>query len=347
MAHVEKLKATGVGPMVGHYAREAERNGYMRPNIDVARTGLNYAIGAADADALARKTRDAVTAAKAAHEKNAGKSLRKDANVLADWIVTLPEDCPDELCESFFKTVVRFIQQRYGAECVPGGFVHMDEKTPHVHVPVIPILNGKLQASKVIDRADLKTFHTDLGAAVDKALGVHVSIELDDENRARKELSRLPQAEYKAAKDEIKATEERLEGLQREARIVESEVEALQSSSQGLSESLRCLKNGRNARNREEVLRTEIEGLRSRISAVECTMQKQRAWLVRAETVVEQTRELLGKFIEAASDRLNGCGLRFAQWFRAATANGCDHELVEVSQVCRTESTVVSQGRGL
>lgn len=209
MAHVQKVKAAGVGPMVGHYAREAEKRGYRRDNIDPERTGLNYAVGfggVSDTDALAARVRERVSEAVRGHEGLTGKSVRKDANVIMDWVVTLPKDCPEELQGRFFEAAVDFIQQRYGRENVPGGFVHLDESRPHVHVPVVPVLDGKLVAAKVVNRADLRSFHGDLGRAVDEALGVHVSVELDESQQGEKQLSHLSHAEYRAARDELTRT---------------------------------------------------------------------------------------------------------------------------------------------
>ena len=228
MAHVERVKMVGLNPMVGHYAREAERRGFHRDNIDAARTPLNYAVGADGVDALAARVRERVSEAVRGHETASGKGIRKDANVVMDWVVTRPQDCPEELTGAFFEAVVCFIQDRYGEENVPGGFVHMDEMTPHVHVPVVPVRDGRLQASKVVDRSDLKSFHGQLGRAVDAALGVHVSIELDESRQGEKQLSRLSQPEYVAARarlaelgSEVRAEYERLESVQAARRAVE------------------------------------------------------------------------------------------------------------------------------
>lgn len=306
MAHVLKVKAGGVGPVVGHYAREAERRGYERGNIDNARTPLNYAIGADSPDDLARRVRATVEAAKDVHVRNAGKALRKDANVLCDWVVTLPGDCPEGLRERFFEAVVGFIQERYGRENVPGGFVHMDEATPHVHVPVVPLNGGRLQASRVVDRADLKTFHGQLGAAVDGALGMHVSIELSDEaslNRALYNSDDLKQ--FKRAKDaaraeidaEVAEVQGRLEGLRQEESALAVEVAELEPIAECLSESLQGIKNRRKSRSRERVLGEEIAGLRERISGLERRVGEQRARLGEVQGLVEKARGLLSSLV--------------------------------------------------
>ena len=248
MAHVAKVKMAALAPMVGHYAREAERRGYRRENIDQERTALNYVLGAESGDRLAAAVRGRVSDARESHERLAGRALRKDANVLMDWVVTLPRDCPEGMERGFFEAVVDFIRQRYGAENVPGGFVHMDETTPHVHVPVIPEKGGKLLASQVVTRRDLQTFHSDLAAAVDAALGVHVSVELAEDERGERQLSRLDQDEYRAAKAELARiraeTDEarrRLESVQGAERDAQEEKVRLKQEVRGVEGGVRGL----------------------------------------------------------------------------------------------------------
>lgn len=293
MAHVTKLKAGAVASMVGHYNREAERRGYERENIDPEQIGLNYAVGAETPDDLATAVRGRVSEAVASHERESGKALRKDANVLCDWVVTAPRDLPEERQADFFRAVVEHIQSRYGSENVPGGFVHMDETRPHVHVPVVPVRDGRLVASKVINRADLKTFHGDLRKSVDAALGMHVSIELDEQQKGEKQLSALSQSEYIAAKDEIAATKTRLEHLQRE-------VEELEPVAQTVDESLRTLWTDRNDGRREKVLAGEIEGLRSALSAsegkCECLREREQELERGLPALRERHRELGERF---------------------------------------------------
>ena len=103
-------------------------------------------------------------------------------------------------------------------------------------MPVVPPCDGRLQASKVVDRTDLKQFKRAKDAA---------------------------RAEIDA---EIAEAQERLEGLRRNEASIASEVEELQSAMECVSEGLQRLKNGRGARSREEVLRGEIAGPRERIS---------------------------------------------------------------------------------
>lgn len=216
MAHLAKYKRQAVSAMVGHYAREAEARGYERENIDSARTSENYAIGAASVDELAAMVRERVGVAIDKHNATARRPLRKDANVLGDWVVTLPRDCRAGDAGAFFGAVLDFVRARYGAENVPGGFVHLDEKTPHMHVPVVPEYDGRLVASKVFCRGDLQGWHEALSAHVERELGYKVSVLLSDGQQAAKQLSALSQDEYKAAMDELERLRDEREELRRQ-----------------------------------------------------------------------------------------------------------------------------------
>lgn len=207
MAHVAKYNRNAIGNLMAHYMRSREST-LDRSNIDRSRTRLNYDLRPTD---MLGEIRSAL----AMHERTAGRRARSDAVVMFDWVVTLPGNVPEERSREFFESVASFVEGRYGERNVLGAFVHMDETTPHVHVSVLPMRDGKLQASKMVSRADLRTFHEALRAAVSADMGFDVEILLDESKRAEKELSRLSQREYIEAKREIAATSERLERVRR------------------------------------------------------------------------------------------------------------------------------------
>lgn len=114
MAHVLKIKQGAVAPLVAHYERRPElERGFVRGNIDPERTALNYNLRPSD-------VRQEVGLAITQHEQESGKGIRRDANVLLDWVVTLPQDCPREMHREFFESVARFMEGRYGKGNVLG-----------------------------------------------------------------------------------------------------------------------------------------------------------------------------------------------------------------------------------
>ena len=245
MAHLAHYKRSGAAPMLAHYERRAElERGYSRENIDASRTAENYAIGADSPQALAAALRSRVDAAIAAHEADSGKAVRKDANVISDWVVTLPKDCPREDARRFFEVAVDLCRERYGAENVLGGFVHMDEATPHAHIPVVPVRDGRLRSAKVFTRSDLRSFHKDLGRAEDAALGRHVSVELGPERQGEKQLSHLGQAEYVAAREEAARAAERAAAAESAQRAAEDAQRAAEDAQRAAEDRLECLQRG-------------------------------------------------------------------------------------------------------
>lgn len=294
MAHVMKIKATGVAPMVAHYERTPEiERGFRRENIDPERTSENYNLRPSNVS-------EQIHQAMQEHERVAKRAVRSDANVLVDWVVTLPKDCQGKDARGFFEAVTEFIEDRYGKKNVVGAYVHMDETTPHIHVPVVPAIEGKLQASKMINRKDLQSFHGELGKFVDKSLGYHVSIELDESQKGEKQLSHLSQTEYIAAKKEIEATQERLERLRCE--LAKKELEPAQET---LSESLRTLYKARSDEKREEVLGRDIDGLRERIRCLRERIASVRGRIVElkqsiAELLKRQNRPSLSELAHNA-----------------------------------------------
>lgn len=277
MAHLAHYKRAGAAPMLAHYERRAElERGYSRENIDASRTAGNYAIGADSPQALAAALRSRVAEAIAAHEADSGKAVRKDANVISDWVVTLPKDCPREDARRFFEVAVDFCRERYGADCVLGGFVHMDEATPHAHIPVVPVKGGRLRSAKVFTRSDLQRFHKDLGAAEDAALGRHVSVELDPAQQGEKQLSHLGQAEYVAAREEAARAAERAAAAESAQRAAEARLECLQRGVEdaeslaqaGLGEVRRVARAGEYVGGRESAARERNRELRERAEAL-------------------------------------------------------------------------------
>lgn len=279
MAHLAHYKRCAVGNMTGHYERVFEERGFSRANIDPVRTPSNYEIGGGD-------VRGRIAEAIEGHREASGRKVRKDANVLSDWVVTLPQDCPAPLMERFFEEVFGFVQERYGAENVPCGYVHLDETTPHIHIPVVPVTDaGRLSAKDVFTRRDLSGFHGDLQKRVDRALGRHVSVELTREQKAervapvdRQDGYRARARELEEKRREIADADERLERLRQrevgEAAAVAGlnraiEEKELEPAGESVRESAGALFAARSDGSRERELEEENRRLRSRAAGLE------------------------------------------------------------------------------
>lgn len=199
MAHIAKYKASAVGKLCAHYNRwqGIDNPNVSRENIDKSRTHLNYTLGVYEKDgkrfigkvrgsaswATVKGRIDAVNARAKAEGKRA---TRKDAVVMADIIVTLPPNVPPEDAYKFFWNSYQYIADRVGRGNLMGGYVHMDETTPHMHVPFTPILDGRFNYKKMCDRKFYQTFHKGLGDRLEQKMGYRPEVELSEETRAQR-----------------------------------------------------------------------------------------------------------------------------------------------------------------
>lgn len=294
--------------MMAHYRREGDVP-ELRANIDASRTRNNYSIrmyargGRNEAGIVPGRgmaTAETVAARVAAVEEKSGRKVRKDAVVLADLVVTLPRDVRDGDDKRFFKECVEYMAGLVGMDNIVGAYVHMDEKTPHVHIawtPVVTKPNGKPSFSykSMMTRGKYRALHKELAKRVEGKLGYPVEIELSEDRQKEKVLSSVPQDKLDAARaaieaeyvqpaldkrDEIEAecarAAERLESLQEEARLVEEEIEGLDLRGEEIKARIGRIeeerrgveeeadREGRAARERAEKLERKLEEVEGR-----------------------------------------------------------------------------------
>ena len=227
MAHIAKYKAASCGHMLAHYRRDPSSLG--RENIDPARVGMDYTLALDPADGLV-KPMEGVESNWATVEgriervneraKAEGKrAVRKDAVVMADVVVTLPENVREGDEGAFFGWTYCFLADRLGSGNMLGGFVHRDEVRTdgspvrdHMHAAFTPILDGRFNFKKMCPRTFYQSLHKDLGDYLEQHLGYRPEIELEDGKRAQKALSRVDKRDIDAARAEILAPVERKAG---------------------------------------------------------------------------------------------------------------------------------------
>lgn len=201
MAHLEKFKSVSCPNMLHHYRRDREAT-LERDNIDRSRTHLNYTLGP---DGGLERIQERVGEV----EATMTRSVRSDAVVMCDWVVTAPPDLKKEDERRFFESTYDFISKRYGEENMLGGYVHMDETTPHIHIALTPVVergDGKLafSAKDMFSRQELLRFHGELSDRIESDLGYRTQIEITSERTLERSLSRAGSLEeYQRSKDAL------------------------------------------------------------------------------------------------------------------------------------------------
>lgn len=227
MAHLEKYKASSVGHMLAHYRRDPSSLG--RENIDPARVGMDYTLAVDPADGMVKKMGDVepnwatvegrIERVNERAKAEGKRAVRKDAVVMADVVVTLPENVREGDEGAFFGWTYCFLADRLGSANMLGGFVHRDEVRAdgspvrdHMHAAFTPILDGRFNFKKMCPRTFYQSLHKDLGDYLEQHLGYRPEIELEDGKRARKALSRVDKRDIDVARAEILAPVERKAG---------------------------------------------------------------------------------------------------------------------------------------
>jgi hypothetical protein len=206
MAHIAKYKAPSVGHMLAHYRRDA--SSLERDNIDPSRVKNDMVVGHytnKDGKLVVGRVRaregepnwgtverriERVNEA----QKAAGKrATRKDAVVMADVVVTLPDNVRKGDEDRFFRLTYWYLSNKFGIDNMMGGYVHKDEilkdGTPardHMHVPFTPILEGRFNYKKMCPRSFYQNMHKELGDYLERRMGYRPAIELDEETRAQR-----------------------------------------------------------------------------------------------------------------------------------------------------------------
>lgn len=206
MAHIAKYKATSVGHMLAHYRRDA--SSLERDNIDPKRVKNDMVVahytnkdgklvvgrvvpreGEPNWGTVERRIERVNEAQKAAGKR----ATRKDAVVMADVVVTLPDNVRKGDEDRFFRLTYWYLSNKFGIDNMMGGFVHKDEVlkdgTPardHMHVPFTPILDGRFNYKQMCPRSFYQSMHKELGDYLEKRMGYRPAIELDEETRAQR-----------------------------------------------------------------------------------------------------------------------------------------------------------------
>lgn len=206
MAHIAKYKATSVGHMLAHYRRDV--SSLERDNIDPKRVENDMVVGhytnkdgrlvvgrvvpregEPNWGTVERRIERVNEAQKAAGKR----ATRKDAVVMADVVVTLPDNVRKGDEDRFFRLTYWYLSNKFGIDNMMGGFVHKDEVlkdgTPardHMHVPFTPILDGRFNYKKMCPRSFYQSMHKELGDYLERRMGYRPAIELDEETRAQR-----------------------------------------------------------------------------------------------------------------------------------------------------------------
>lgn len=176
--HMEKRQAQAVAPggLEREYKREMPQE--KQPNVDSEKSHLNRYITTGPClqvedrpGTLHQRIQERI------HDVQGDKTVRKDAVVDMEFILSgshdtfekmTPEQVEDWAMESY-----QFMAETFGEENIVEAVLHLDERTPHIHMHVVPIVTNKdgsqkLCAKELTTRGLLSKYHTDYAKRIER-----------------------------------------------------------------------------------------------------------------------------------------------------------------------------------
>lgn len=152
VARMVKIKSHDVKGIQFHNQREKESR--TNPDIDPANRHLNYDLVNAEKIDYNKRVREIIGSQKIGERKT-----RKDAVLVNELLITSDTVFFDKLTpdkqKQFFEESCTLFSERYGKQNVAYATVHNDERTPHLHLGIVPMRDGKLQGKNIFNRQEL------------------------------------------------------------------------------------------------------------------------------------------------------------------------------------------------
>ena len=160
----EKHKGGSCRALEAHHERQKEKYA-SNPNIDIEKSKYNFHI--IQPTKYYRLEVDE-------RIKAAGCRTRKDSTMFVDTLITASHDFfkgkKQSEMKEFFRIAVDFIADKIGKDNIFSAVVHMDEKTPHLHLCFTPITeDGRLFAKDILgNRVQLSKWQDEFHAHMAK-----------------------------------------------------------------------------------------------------------------------------------------------------------------------------------
>jgi len=153
---VKKLKSIDLlKNALKHNLRQIPRELGENRHIDPEKCSLNLnLVGGTDPSKIARETEAKIVEA-------TGKKLRRNGVLALEYVVSLRPNTVIDI-NGYFPAVIDWLEDYLGCPII-SAVVHLDESSPHIHVIVLPLRNGRMMGSALVgykgDLAALKQSH--------------------------------------------------------------------------------------------------------------------------------------------------------------------------------------------
>ncbi|WP_242256822.1 MobV family relaxase [Bacillus cereus group sp. BfR-BA-01403] len=262
ICRMQKFKMRDVKGIQIHNQREKES--HTNHDIESERTHLNYDLHNDGHIDYLKTVKDKI-------EQNVeiNRAIRKDAVVMCEFVVTSDREFFDVLDmvdpaqqKVFFKEAYSFLKERYDERNIVHAAVHLDEKTPHMHVGMVPVTEeNKLSAKQIFNRKELVSLQDDFHAhMVEKGFYLERGVSSDKKHVEMRKFKAM------TAKEEINALEKEIGQCLQKKEVVNKQMEQLESR-------LNQLQNAVNSTNKVDKIEVKHKGGILRSKTVEMSVE--------------------------------------------------------------------------
>lgn len=283
---IQKMTAGSCKGIEIHDRREKEGISHTNKDIDWERTKNNYYL-------FEQKQSFYRAAQNRISELELNRAVRKDAIVMAQALITSDHEFFKnktlEEQRAFFEDSLKFIEERYGQENLISATVHMDERTPHMHVNFVPVTqDGRLSAKTLFSKKSLSELQDNFYARVGRAYG----LERGERGSAARHLDVI---EYKIAQKTVEAAELTSKAIEISARVEHEQsqlkqLEAKITANLEVIDHIKHLPQGKKKLlGKIELTQTEYEALRNTAKAYYRAHQRAEEMTQKANQLYDST----------------------------------------------------------
>lgn len=171
--HMRKFTHSQLGGIFAHDFRVKDNYG-SNPDIDKSRSKDNITY---TNSGVAKNTSDSVIEFVDRRVKGTTGRVNARSVMINEFIITSDKEAfkgwDKNKLTQFTKDTYNFFRNRYGNKNFAYATLHLDEKTPHIHLGVMPITkDNQLNSKKIFDRDELLTLQKDFVSEVGSKYGL-------------------------------------------------------------------------------------------------------------------------------------------------------------------------------
>lgn len=236
VARMEKYKSNQLSGIYNHNERVFKN--HSNKDIDPSRSHLNYELTNRD------KTQTYHKQIKEHINENriSSRGIRKDAVLCNEWVITSDktffESLDQEQTKKFFESAKSYFAEKYGEANIAYASVHLDESTPHMHLGIVPMKDGKLSSKALFgNREKLREIQDELPKYLNEQ-GYHLQ-----RGEVGSKKKHLKTEEFKEKQKILKKADETIDKKNREIDNAKNQLNNLQNDIDSKKQALSELEN--------------------------------------------------------------------------------------------------------